>query len=608
MQLRVGAFLSDEKYRIEGILGQGGFGITYLAVQIGLNRKVAVKEFFMKDHCERDPVTSCVKIPSIGSRELVDRFRVKFLKEARTIAEMDNPHVIRIHDVFEENGTAYYVMEYLRGGSLSDIIPAGGLPESEAVGYIRQIAEALRYIHEEKHVLHLDVKPSNVHFRSDGELVLIDFGISKHYDEADDGQTSTTPVGASRGYAPLEQYKVGGLSQFTPATDIYSLGATLYKLLTGNTPADANDVNEDGLMSIPEKVSAPVRAVIWKSMRPRRKDRPQSIEEFLAVFSSPELVMNEIETEANSDDETVAYLASILSTTSALSSRRNRLTRWVLLVAIFLCVCTMILVFFIRNDQPSPSPLSDIGPMVDTLNQNSAPKTVEGRLDALLDSLANNDCLDYVRKWYDGLEGYDKYKVREYLCEKIEGKYVMGVEAQKFVDYLFTGLANGYRWVDLGLPSGLKWAEHNLGARFEKEPGAPYSWVDVKYHYQNDYASDEENDVTRSTWKGKWRTPTGDDWQELLDNCKWIYDHENNGFMIVSRRNGKSIFLPSNKKEYFYQDVFDSMEYWSSTEYVNSYSSSPIILYANSSGHKITLMTIGDDGESRAVRPVALID
>ena len=282
MHLKVGTLLKGGTYRVEKVLGQGGFGITYLAEQSGLNRKVAVKEFFMKEHCNRDADTSFVSVPSYGSRDLVDRFMGKFIKEAQTIALMDNHHIITIHDVFEENGTAYYVMEYLSCGSLSEKIPCEGLPESEAVGYIRQIADALSYIHQEN-ILHLDIKPSNILFRKPDEAVLIDFGISKHYDE-EGSQISSTPVGVSEGYAPTEQYEREGVSSFAASTDIYSLGATLYCLLSGHRPPKASIVLNDGLPPLPSSVSAPVRNAVEKAMSPRRKDRPQSVSAFLRLL------------------------------------------------------------------------------------------------------------------------------------------------------------------------------------------------------------------------------------------------------------------------------------------------------------------------------------
>ena len=289
MQLQPGTTLCGGKYRIERVLGQGGFGITYLAVQTGLNRLVAVKEFFMREHCNRDAQTCHVSVPSIGSRELVERFRQKFLKEAQTIAAFDQPNIVRIYDISEENGTAYYVMENIDGGALSDqTMP---MNEEKALAYIRQIAAALKYIHSHN-VLHLDVKPSNILLRRNGDAVLIDFGISKRYDE-EGGQTSSTPAGLSKGYAPLEQYNQG-LQTFSPATDVYSLGATLYKLVTGETPPEASIVNEEGLPDRPANVSTAVWNAITKAMQPRRKDRPQTIEAFMKLLDAP----------ATSDEET----------------------------------------------------------------------------------------------------------------------------------------------------------------------------------------------------------------------------------------------------------------------------------------------------------------
>jgi serine/threonine protein kinase len=246
MILPSGAILQGGRYQIERELGHGGFGFTYLATQKGLNRKVAIKEFFMRDYCERDANTSQVSLGTSGSREMIERFRRKFIKEAQNIAMLNHANIIRIYDVFEEHGTAYYVMEYLDRGSLAEMVKQRGrLTETDALRYIRQIADALSYIHERK-MNHLDVKPGNILIDETDHVVLIDFGLSKRYDD-EGNQTSTTPVGISHGYAPFEQYRKGGVGTFSPATDIYSLGATLYKLVTGETPPEADVVGEDGL-------------------------------------------------------------------------------------------------------------------------------------------------------------------------------------------------------------------------------------------------------------------------------------------------------------------------------------------------------------------------
>ncbi|MBE6226014.1 MAG: serine/threonine protein kinase [Bacteroidales bacterium] len=316
MQLTQNSLLQNGKYRIEKVLGQGGFGITYLGEQVALGRKVAIKEFFMKEYCNRNTATSHVSVGSQGSKDTVDRFRLKFIKEAQLIAGLNHPNIIRIHDIFEENGTAYYVMEYQEGGSLSEYLKMRGvLGEEEALYFIRQIAGALEYIHEKK-INHLDVKPGNILLNETNDAVLIDFGLSKRYDD-EGNQTSTTPVGISHGYAPLEQYKRGGVGIFSPATDIYSLGATLYKLLTGNTPPEANDVMEDGLPAMPSNISGKIRNAIVSAMTPARSKRPQSIDEFLQMLGEAEGKKNQkskakkTEKKPNVEDEETSFTDTV---------------------------------------------------------------------------------------------------------------------------------------------------------------------------------------------------------------------------------------------------------------------------------------------------------
>ena len=303
MHLQAGALLKNGEYKIEKVLGQGGFGITYLAEQTSLGRKVALKEFFMEGLCNRDADTSNVSVGSVGSKKLVERFKQKFIKEARMIASFDNSHIISIHDVFEENGTAYYVMEYLGGKSLSAIVNEQGImSETLAMKYIRQVADALAEVHA-NNLLHLDVKPANIMLNKKGEAVLIDFGISKHYDEAGN-QTSSALIGTSEGYAPIEQYEAGALDSFTPATDIYALGATLFFLLTGTRPPKASEVMNYGLPELPSGVSASVRSTIETAMQPAIAKRPQSIAEFLCLVESGKMQdESDGETELNGNEK-----------------------------------------------------------------------------------------------------------------------------------------------------------------------------------------------------------------------------------------------------------------------------------------------------------------
>ena len=285
--LQPGSTLQNGKYEIQRVLGQGGFGVTYLALQQGLNRIVAIKEFFMENFCVRNADTHHVTIATEGSRVLVERYRNKFLKEARNIAKLEHPNIVSIIDVFEENSTAYYVMKYAQNGSLDDKVKREGhLSEAEATRYILKVAKALRFVHQHK-MTHLDVKPANILLSDNDEPLLIDFGLSKQYDTKTGEQTSSTPLGYSPGYAPIEQYMAGGAGTFSPESDIYSLGATFYKLLTGNTPPDASTVVNDGLpmQELKEKgVSQQTIYAIFQAMEPLRKDRLHDMDRFINLL------------------------------------------------------------------------------------------------------------------------------------------------------------------------------------------------------------------------------------------------------------------------------------------------------------------------------------
>lgn len=278
--LNNGIILQGSKYQILRMLGQGGFGITYEGIQIGLNRKIAIKEFFMGDLCYRQENSSDVMASTPNAYEIISRYRDKFYKEARTIAMLSHQHIVKIIDVFYENNTVYYVMEHITGGSLSDLVHRRGhLQESEAWNIIRQIGDALSYIHQHN-ILHLDIKPDNIMLRTTGEAVLIDFGIAKQYD-ATGAQMTATPIGLTRGYAPIEQYYENGVSIFTPATDVYSLGATMLYLLTGNRPPEAQDVANRGLPPFPSYVSLGTQQAITAAMQPLVKNRIQNVRDFI---------------------------------------------------------------------------------------------------------------------------------------------------------------------------------------------------------------------------------------------------------------------------------------------------------------------------------------
>ena len=237
MHLPIGTLLQGGRYEIIRYISSGGFGCTYEARNTkfkNIAKSLAIKEFFVKDFCYRDAATNCISVATQNKAELVEKLRAKFLAEAAALYGFNHPNIVRVTDTFEENGTAYYVMEYIDGSSLANIVEKNGpLSEEKALGYIRQVADALKYVHSQNY-LHLDVKPHNIMVDGNDRAVLIDFGVSKQYDEANGVNTSTL-VGSTPGYAPLEQ-SGSGIREFSPTTDIYSLGATLFKLVTGIPP------------------------------------------------------------------------------------------------------------------------------------------------------------------------------------------------------------------------------------------------------------------------------------------------------------------------------------------------------------------------------------
>ena len=351
--------LQGGKYRIERVLGQGGFGITYLAEQVSLGRKVAIKEFFMKDFCLREDVTNLVSIPSTGSSRQVEMYRKKFVKEAHNLARLNHPNIISVIEVFEENSTVYYVMPYLSVGSLYDYVKNhGALSEDEAMKYIRQIAKALKYMHEDMHICHYDVKPSNILLDGKGNAILIDFGISKNYDDSGH-ETSTTPVGRSDGYAPIEQYITMGVSDFSPASDVYALGATLYFLLHGKSPVSAPKRAGGTALLMKKSLSPTIKSIINASMKISKTERAKNMDVFLGniVYSSPKMYtssqdedeMTVIQSSNKTDRSNTTYTQSNVSASAGnptTTQGNNSIIGWIVGIAV-----VVIVGFFIFNNQ-----------------------------------------------------------------------------------------------------------------------------------------------------------------------------------------------------------------------------------------------------------------
>ena len=279
-------------YKIIKALGQGSFGITYQAKvemkgalgTLDSNMYVAVKEFFMKEVNGRsgDTVTS----GSTSKGGLFSYYREKFEREARNLGTLKHPNIVRVLEMFIANGTAYYAMEFINGMSLDDTIaqsPLGRLSTEQAIGLTRQIGAAISFMHSRK-MLHLDVKPANVMVRADGKAVLIDFGLSKQYDESGQPESSTTVGGGTPGYAPLEQASYRDGHGFPVVMDVYALGATMFKMLSGQRPPEASEILNEGFPEsclLAANTPRHIIRCIEKAMAPLKKDRYQSVDQFV---------------------------------------------------------------------------------------------------------------------------------------------------------------------------------------------------------------------------------------------------------------------------------------------------------------------------------------
>lgn len=289
-QLQPGTVIhgTHNDYRIERVLGQGSFGITYVA-NVRLKGRlgaiesaamVAIKEFFLRDVSSRNGL----RVFSVSDSTLCSDYRRDFLREAQNLSRLDNDHIVKVLETIEENDTVYYVMEYLSGGNLDQhILSHGRLSCREALDIAIQIGEALKCMHAQ-HMLHLDLKPLNVMRGEDGHIVLIDFGLSKCFG-ADGQPESSTRIGqGTTGYAPIEQHSFNKADGFMPTLDIYALGATLFKMLTGSVPPEASVVLNEGL-PVDELSSAGVPpaviALVERAMQPLRRMRHQTVGEFV---------------------------------------------------------------------------------------------------------------------------------------------------------------------------------------------------------------------------------------------------------------------------------------------------------------------------------------
>ena len=297
--LSAGSFLNRNCYKITRFMAQGGFGITYLAEEIGYFKrsgyqddyyvkhpqpeKVVVKELYYSDYCQRNEVTGLVSISNTEKKVEFEKLVNKQLEEGKILRMLEHPNIVRTRDIFEENGTAYMVMDFEESTDLEEQVKKlGRLEKGKALKYINQILQAVQYIHNKK-ILHLDITPSNILVRKGtDEAVLIDFGASLTYDTQNKAKSNTSKLitGMKRHFAPVEQADIDNLKHFDATFDTYAIGASLYYILTGQLPPLSSMVStgKERITPPSESVKDPglneyLDAVIIKAMAPKFHDR-----------------------------------------------------------------------------------------------------------------------------------------------------------------------------------------------------------------------------------------------------------------------------------------------------------------------------------------------
>ena len=278
--LELGTMLKS-RYKIGTVIGDGGFGITYRAVDMNTGKGVAVKEFYPREVVARSSMDhTTVKLVNRDNTAQFQKGLNSFLEEANGLARFNNTDkIVNVYDFFEQNGTAYIVMEYLRGKPLSRYAKdhGGKISVSAAINVIMKMCEALSYVHGAG-MVHRDISPDNIFVEKTGKIKLIDFGAAR---ESYGNEEKTLSIVLKPNYAPPEQFRKK--SRQGPWTDVYALGATVYKLLTGRTPDQAIDRIMEDEMQVPSRYNPEVPLfldrIVMKMMAPKIEDRFQNCDE-----------------------------------------------------------------------------------------------------------------------------------------------------------------------------------------------------------------------------------------------------------------------------------------------------------------------------------------
>ena len=349
--LPIGTMLRGDTYRVIRQLNSGGFGNTYVVENIHFGEIRAMKEFFMQGVTTRRGNT--VSVSQSDNADVFRSQKEKFRKEAQRIRKLNHPNIVNIYDLFEENDTYYYIMDYIDGESLADRLKRqGAMPEREAMQVLNSLLDALSAVHAAGFT-HMDIKPGNIMRDWQGKIYLIDFGASKQMTSNEQRTLSTsTAMPYTEGYAPIEQVE-RKMENVGPWTDLYAVGATFYRLLTNRQPPSSSEIiNEANPFVFPNDISKVSQSLVKMMMQPKRLFRPQSVEELrtkIDMLTDKSNGSNESDysNAAKIENDTVYDIKTKMDVTGKIKAQPEvywsdlpiglRIFIWLLMIGTFLC-------------------------------------------------------------------------------------------------------------------------------------------------------------------------------------------------------------------------------------------------------------------------------